>query len=140
MEQRFGHQYRRLYEEFIDESPLILSTIHSAKGLEFHTVFVIQVLEGVLPSGYSLKDDDALDEELRLLYVAITRAEENLFITYPSVQYRRFEGEYFARPSRFISDVPESILEPCVLVEESGRQLTVGDGGGASALADGLPY
>ena len=123
-----------------DESPLILSTIHSAKGLEFQTVFVIQALEGVLPSGYSLKDDDALDEELRLLYVAITRAEENLFITYPSVQYRRFEGEYFARPSRFISDVPESILEPCVLVEESGRQLTVGDGGAGSALADGLPY
>jgi DNA helicase-2/ATP-dependent DNA helicase PcrA len=123
-----------------DESPLILSTIHSAKGLEFHTVFVIQALEGVLPSGYSLKDEEALDEELRLLYVAITRAEENLFISYPSVQYRRYEGEYFARPSRFISDVPESILEPCVLVEETGRQLTTGDGGGASRLADGLPY
>jgi DNA helicase-2/ATP-dependent DNA helicase PcrA len=123
-----------------DESPLILSTIHSAKGLEFHTVFVIQALEGVLPSGYSLNDDDALDEELRLLYVGITRAEENLFITYPAVQYRRYEGEYFARPSRFISEVPESILEPCILVEESGRQLTSGNTGGSSTLADGLPY
>ncbi|MBT8399257.1 MAG: ATP-dependent helicase [Rhodothermia bacterium] len=109
-----------------DESPLILSTIHSAKGLEFHTVFVIQALEGVLPSSYSLNDGEAIDEELRLLYVAITRAEQNLFISYPTVQYRRFEGEYFARPSRFIAEVPESILEPCVLVEDTGRQLGSG--------------
>lgn len=123
-----------------DESPLVLSTIHSAKGLEFHSVFVIQALEGVLPTGYAMADDDALDEELRLLYVAITRAEENLFITYPSVQYRRYQGEYFARPSRFISEVPESILEPCVLVEESGRQLTTGEVEGRAALSDGLPF
>ncbi len=123
-----------------DESPLVLSTIHSAKGLEFHTVFVIQALEGVLPTGYAMNDDDALDEELRLLYVAITRAEENLFITYPSVRYRRHEGEYFARPSRFISDVPESILEPCIVVEESGRQLSGRDADVPPMLADGLPF
>ncbi|MEM1097031.1 MAG: ATP-dependent helicase [Bacteroidota bacterium] len=102
-----------------DEAPLILSTIHSAKGLEFHTVFLIKALDGVLPSGYSLKDPDALDEELRLLYVAVTRAEENLFITYPMVQYRRFQGDYMANPSRFVTDVPERLLEVCTLVEES---------------------
>ena len=123
-----------------DESPLVLSTIHSAKGLEFHTVIVIQALEGVLPSTHSLNDDDALDEELRLLYVAITRAEENLFITYPSIRYRRYEGEYFARPSRFISDVPESILEPCILVEESGRELASPQPVDPARLADGLPF
>ncbi len=115
-----------------EESPLVLSTIHSAKGLEFHTVFIIQVLEGILPSSYALREDSALDEELRLLYVAVTRAERNLFVSYPAVQYRRYEGEYFARPSRFISDIPETILEPCLLVEESSRLLgeSVAESGG----------
>jgi len=102
-----------------DELPLVLSTIHSAKGLEFHAVFVIHALDGVLPSGYAFKDDDALDEELRLLYVAITRAEENLFISYPMVQYRRYQGEYLAKPSRFLTGVPEALLEPWQLVEDS---------------------
>ena len=100
-----------------DEAPLVLSTIHSAKGLEFDTVFVIQALEGVLPSGYSLKDEEALDEELRLLYVAVTRAERNLFVSYPMVQQRRFDESYFARPSRFIADIDETILEPIRLEE-----------------------
>ena len=104
-----------------DEPPLVLSTIHSAKGLEFDTVFVIQVLEGILPSAYSLRDDEALDEELRLLYVAITRAEQNLFVSYPMVQRRRMDGDYFARPSRYISDVSESILEPIRLEEARSR-------------------
>ncbi len=96
----------------------MLSTIHSAKGLEFHSVFIIHALDGVLPSGYSFKDDDALDEELRLLYVAITRAEENLFISYPMVQYRRYQGDYLAKPSRFLDGVPEALLEPWQLVED----------------------
>jgi DNA helicase-2/ATP-dependent DNA helicase PcrA len=101
-----------------DEAPLVLSTIHSAKGLEFHTVFIIHALDGVLPSSYALKDHDALDEELRLLYVAITRAESNLFISYPTVQYRRYQGGYLSSPSRFIAEVPEALLEPWALVEE----------------------
>lgn len=101
-----------------DEAPLVLSTIHSAKGLEFDTVFIIQALEGILPSSYSLKEPDSLDEELRLLYVAVTRAERNLFLSYSMVQQRRFDGEYFARPSRFVEDIDESILEPWNLVEE----------------------
>ena len=102
-----------------DEPPLVLSTIHSAKGLEFHTVFLIHALDGVLPSYYSLKEEDGLDEELRLLYVAVTRAEENLFISYPVLQYQRHHGEYLASPSRFIAGVPEQLLEPCSLVEEN---------------------
>ena len=102
-----------------DESPLILSTIHSAKGLEFHTVFLIHALDGILPSGYSLKEDDNIDEELRLLYVAVTRAEDQLFITYPVLQYRRHHGEFLSKPSRFIDDVPQRLLEPWSLVEES---------------------
>src|SRR5690606_37600029 len=93
-----------------DEKPLVLSTIHSAKGLEFHSVFIIRAVEGVIPSGYALKDPDAIDEELRLLYVAVTRAEENLFISYPILQYRRFQWQYMPEPSRFIQVVPEVLL------------------------------
>lgn len=112
-----------------DEAPLILSTIHSAKGLEFQTVFIIHALDGVLPSGYALKDPDAIDEELRLLYVAVTRAEENLFISYPILQYRRFQGQYMPEPSRFIQGVPERLLEEMQLVEEeaSSRALPSGE-------------
>ena len=106
-----------------DELPLVLSTIHSAKGLEFHSVFVIHALDGVLPSGYAFKDDDALDEELRLFYVAITRAEENLFISYPMVQYRRYQGDYLSKPSRFLAGIPEALLEPWHLVEDNAPVL-----------------
>jgi DNA helicase-2/ATP-dependent DNA helicase PcrA len=100
-----------------DEPPLVLSTIHSAKGLEFHTVFLIRALEGNLPSRYALKEQGGVDEELRLFYVAITRAEENLFISYPMLKYQRFRGEYLTDPSRFITSIPDDVLEPVELVE-----------------------
>jgi len=105
-----------------DEPPLTLSTIHSAKGLEFHTVFLIQALEGSLPSRHALREEGGLDEELRLFYVAITRAEENVFISYPMTQYRRSYGEYMTDPSRFVEDVPEDVLEPVQLVEEDAAE------------------
>ncbi|MBX2818432.1 MAG: ATP-dependent helicase [Rhodothermaceae bacterium] len=101
-----------------DEAPLILSTIHSAKGLEFQTVFLIHALDGIIPSGYSLKEEESLDEELRLLYVAVTRAERNLFISYPVLQYRRHHGEVLSKPSRFVDNVPQHLLEPWSLIEE----------------------
>ena len=69
-----------------DEAPLVLSTIHSAKGLEFRAVFVIHALEGVLPSAYAVGSDEDLDEELRLLYVAVTRAADHLFISWPMAE------------------------------------------------------
>lgn len=119
-----------------DEAPLVLSTIHSAKGLEFHTVFILHALDGVLPSGYALKDHDDLDEELRLLYVAVTRAEENLFISYPILQYRRYQGQYLSNPSRFIAEIPEAILEELQLVEESTETHALPDAE-RSRLADG---
>ncbi len=139
-----------------DEPPLVLSTIHSAKGLEFHTVFIIRTLEGVLPSRYALKEEGGVDEERRLLYVAITRAEENLFISYPMLQYQRYRGEYLTDPSRFIQDIPEDVLEPVELVEEDApselgapeevRQLSDGQqasqresGDAASSFRDDLP-
>ncbi|MGH7275048.1 MAG: ATP-dependent helicase, partial [Nitrospiria bacterium] len=66
-----------------EDERLILSTIHSAKGLEWHTVFILCALDGRLPSLHSFLSNEELEEERRLIYVAITRAKENLFITYP---------------------------------------------------------
>jgi len=104
-----------------DESPLILSTIHSAKGLEWRTVFLIQCLDGILPSGYALDDEDQLDEEVRLLYVAVTRAKENLFITYPALFQSRY-GDYFSNPSRFIENLSDELIEPWLLIEDNEPQ------------------
>lgn len=116
-----------------DEAPLILSTIHSAKGLEWRTVFLIQCLDGILPSGYAIDDEEQMDEEIRLLYVAVTRAKEQLFITYPALFQSRY-GDYFTNPSRFIEDIPKDFLEPWLLVEESSKELEEGTGQG---LIDG---
>ena len=102
-----------------DEAPLVLSTIHSAKGLEFDTVFLLHALDGVLPSQYAVRDSDGEDEERRLLYVALTRAETELYGSYPLAQYRRGTGQFLTEPSRFLSGVPEALLEPWSLVEDA---------------------
>jgi len=68
------------FHDTIWERPLILSTIHSSKGLEWRNVFLIGAIDGVLPSSYTTHDDEALEEEQRLLYVAVTRAKERLYI------------------------------------------------------------
>ncbi len=121
-----------------EEPGLVLSTIHSAKGLEFHTVFLIQAVDGSIPSSYALKDDGDLEEELRLLYVAITRAEEQLFISYPVLQERSGVGTYMSKPSRFLRDVPEQLLEPWHLVEEGADDppLPEGDDSDPTELTD----
>jgi DNA helicase-2/ATP-dependent DNA helicase PcrA len=101
-----------------DEGPLILSTIHSAKGLEWHSVFIIWALEGRFPSYYNINTQEELEEERRLLYVAATRAKENLFVTYPIKIFDRGTGMIMSRPSQFIENIPEELLEPMILVDE----------------------
>jgi DNA helicase-2/ATP-dependent DNA helicase PcrA len=100
------------------EKPLVLSTIHSAKGLEWKVVFILQCLDGVIPSLYSIDNPDQVDEELRLLYVAATRAQDMLLFTYPALA-RSGGGTYFTKPSRFLDGFPETDLEPWLLVEEA---------------------
>jgi len=75
-----------------DDEKLVLSTIHSAKGLEWHTVFVLYALDGRFPHARAAMTDDAMEEERRLMYVACTRAQQNLFITYPINIYDRESG------------------------------------------------
>ena len=98
-----------------DQDRLVLSTIHSAKGLEWDTVFIIWALDGRFPSIHALDDPDELEEELRLMYVAATRARENLLITYPSRVYERGIGVVYGRPSRFVDELPDEILEKQIL-------------------------
>jgi DNA helicase-2/ATP-dependent DNA helicase PcrA len=104
---------------------LILSTIHSAKGLEWHTVFIIFLTDGYLPSAYSLDSEENVEEERRLLYVAATRAKENLYLLKPEIEYtgrNYFEQSYlgFSEVSRFLNegDILEKYVEQWNLIDE----------------------
>ncbi|MGB7999964.1 MAG: DNA helicase PcrA [Anaerobacillus sp.] len=87
-----------------------LMTLHSAKGLEFPVVFLIGMEEGVFPHSRSLFEEEEMEEERRLAYVGITRAEEELFLT--NARMRTLYGKTNANPvSRFIGEIPEELLE-----------------------------
>lgn len=99
---------------------LVLSTIHSAKGLEWHTVFVIYVAEGYLPSYQSINSEEGIEEERRLFYVAATRAKNNLYLLRPQVDTsprRNWDtaGSMYTRVSRFLEE--GGILRKYVTVE-----------------------
>ena len=100
---------------YADNERLVLSTVHSAKGLEWHSVFIIWALDGRFPSIHALNNEADLEEELRLVYVAATRAKNNLYITYPSQVYDRGSGLILNRPNRFIDMIADDILEKYTL-------------------------
>src|SRR5467141_2312138 len=88
-----------------------LSSVHQAKGLEFHTVFVIWLTDGMFPSSRSLDTRDALEEERRLFYVAITRARDELYLAYPQMRLTGGYGDVLQRPSRFLQEIPNELVE-----------------------------
>jgi DNA helicase-2/ATP-dependent DNA helicase PcrA len=94
-----------------DKEAVNLSSVHQAKGLEFHTVFVIWLTDGMFPSNRSLDTRDALEEERRLFYVAITRARDELYLTYPQMRLSGGYGDVFQRPSRFLQEIPNDLIE-----------------------------
>jgi DNA helicase-2/ATP-dependent DNA helicase PcrA len=106
-----------------DDERLVLSTIHSAKGLEWNTVFIIWALEGKFPSSYAYSREEDMEEERRLMYVAATRAKENLIVTYPINIYDRISGETLSKPSRFLREIPPGLFEGWALVDRSGGAL-----------------
>ena len=85
---------------------VFLSTVHSAKGMEFRNVFVIGVEEGLFPLGRASDDLNELEEERRLMYVAITRAKERLYLTYCASRYM-YGDRKLCRPSRFFGEIDE---------------------------------
>lgn len=106
-------------ESDINESEfLTLSTIHSAKGLEWHSVFIINACEGLFPSSQSFDSNDSLEEERRLMYVAATRAKQNLYVSYPMNIFDRRTGFVISKPSRFITTLNENLAEYWLLKEE----------------------
>lgn len=94
-----------------DDEKLILSTIHSAKGLEWNAVFIIWTLDGFFPTFHSANNLESMEEERRLMYVAATRAKEVLYFIYPINIYERETGTVLSKVSRFIDGIPEDILE-----------------------------
>ena len=94
-----------------DNEAVNLSSVHQAKGLEYHSVFVIWLTDGMFPSTRSLETRDAIEEERRLFYVAITRARDELYLTYPHMRLNAGYGDVFQRPSRFLREIPNTLLE-----------------------------
>lgn len=119
---------------------IVLMTLHSAKGLEFPVVFLIGMEEGVFPHSRSLMEEAEMEEERRLAYVGITRAEQSLYLT--NAQMRTLFGRTNMNPaSRFISEIPEDLLEG---VEPEVRQTPFSGsrsfGGGSSFGARGSSF
>ncbi len=103
-----------------DEGLLTLSTIHSAKGLEWHAVFAIWLVDGRFPSYHNIQDGEDVEEERRLLYVALTRAKEHLYLSYPIDIYDRASGMVLGKPSRFIEGIPDKLLREVQVIDEGG--------------------
>lgn len=96
-----------------EENALVLMTVHSAKGLEFPVVFLTGLEEGIFPHARSLDEEQKLEEERRLCYVGITRAEQRLFFSWACRRFLHGDGA-FREPSRFLGEIPEEFLYPVI--------------------------
>jgi DNA helicase-2/ATP-dependent DNA helicase PcrA len=96
-----------------DDEKVTLSSIHQAKGLEWKVVFLIWLVDGQFPNGRILEAEDIpmLEEERRLFYVALTRAKDDLYLTYPLMNPKSYSGDVICRPSRFLDDFPADLVE-----------------------------
>jgi DNA helicase II / ATP-dependent DNA helicase PcrA len=96
-----------------EKEAVTLTTAHQAKGLEWKAVFAIWLAEGMFPHKRALEEggDDSLEEERRLFYVTVTRAKDELYLTYPVIYHQARDGDMLQRPSRFIKDVPKELME-----------------------------
>ena len=98
-----------------DRESVCLSSVHQAKGLEWKVVFCVWLADGMFPNSRVIDEDNedqsGLEEERRLFYVAVTRAKDELYLTYPLLWYGSFSGDVLQRPSRFLEDIPVHLLE-----------------------------
>ncbi len=103
-----------------DEDELLtLTSVHQAKGLEWRVVFIIWAADGKFPSPRSLRDAEGEEEERRLWYVALTRAAEQLYITYPLMVTDYNRQTVVQKPSRFVTEVPPELYDIWALEEEN---------------------
>lgn len=93
-----------------DVAKIQMMTIHGAKGLEFPVVFIVGMEENLFPSALSLYSREDLEEERRLFYVAVTRAEKHLFLSFANTRYKFGQLQY-ADPSRFLKEIPKDLIE-----------------------------
>jgi DNA helicase-2/ATP-dependent DNA helicase PcrA len=96
-----------------NDGKVTLSSIHQAKGLEWKAVFLIWLVQGQFPNGRVLEtdDDDLLEEERRLFYVALTRAKDELYLTYPMTNPKSYSGDVICQPSAFFDDFAAKLVE-----------------------------
>ncbi|MFN8232124.1 MAG: 3'-5' exonuclease, partial [Actinomycetota bacterium] len=118
------------YDE--DESSITLMTLHIAKGLEFPVVFIVGLEDGIFPHYRSMTDSAALEEERRLAYVGITRAQQRLYLAY-AWSRTLFGQTQYNPPSRFLSELPEHLLE---VREAETRSRRRGRGAGVAIRAE----
>ncbi len=123
----------------LDEDYLILSTMHSAKGLEWDAVFVIHASDGNMPSDMATGTAEEIEEERRLFYVALTRAKDWLHVLYPLRYYvhpRSFSDTHgYAQPTRFVTDRVRATMQPLTALEFLDPELAVGADGDGCASA-----
>jgi len=86
-------------------------TLHNAKGLEYPFVFISGLEDGLFPLARAYDEPEQLEEERRLFYVAITRARDELYLTYPQMRLSGGYGDVFQRPSRFLQEIPNELVE-----------------------------
>ncbi len=94
-----------------DEEAIVLSTVHRAKGLEWSRVFIIGLSDGSFPSAKSMGDIEGEEEERRVFYVALTRAKDELYLCYPIMDNRWYDGAIIKRPSPFLQELPQDLVE-----------------------------
>jgi DNA helicase-2/ATP-dependent DNA helicase PcrA len=104
-----------------DDELLTLTSVHQAKGLEWKAVFIIWTAEGKFPSPRSLREIDSEEEERRLWYVSLTRAKDELYITYPLLMTDYNRQTVLQKPSRFVTECPPSMFEIWKLEEETAN-------------------
>ena len=123
-----------------DVAGVTLMTLHSAKGLEFPLVFLTGMEEGVFPHSRSMDDSEELEEERRLCYVGITRAEQRLWLSY--ALHRRIQGYGVGEPSRFLLEIPEGqiVLLNAGRAEPVAPRFPSGSGAPAKPEDDDLPF
>jgi DNA helicase-2/ATP-dependent DNA helicase PcrA len=96
----------------------VLTTVHQAKGLEWKIVFVVWLADGRFPSYLSFGKEEEMEEERRLFYVAVTRAKDELYLTYPLV-YSGYDGEVLMKVSRYLEELSDDLFDKWEVEEEA---------------------